>query len=228
MGEGCTFDYNVTPDTTLFQLKQLLSEDLRDEFNDEALMNTILSQDGAPLFNESFTLDECNIQDKALLLLQSTDNGERTSRNLSLGLHFVDIATATMERRTWSESAPRWRVAGPGLCLEGVCKNKDCKAENKMVIVNIGYGDIDFLNVAAKKSYCPICSTRVKPVTCGFNNCRWKCKGTRELDDETIEDVLIPKSGGWKEADDAYHRFQADDTKDMLWLELKMRVKKLG
>jgi len=38
----------------------------------------------------------------------------------------------------WSKNAPDWRIAKMGLCLEGKCTNKQCKAYNSTVIINMG------------------------------------------------------------------------------------------
>ena len=50
---------------------------------------------------------------------------------------FTDI-TQEAKKYEWNKSAPDWRIAHKGLCLEGRCKNEKCKAFNKMVVINMG------------------------------------------------------------------------------------------
>jgi hypothetical protein len=59
---------------------------------------------------------------------------------------FVDMEnTGAMQRRQWSKSAPDWRIVRPGLCVEGRCKNVECKAFGHMVIINRDFGTFDLL-----------------------------------------------------------------------------------
>ncbi|AJF97408.1 RING and ubiquitin domain protein [Pandoravirus inopinatum] len=59
---------------------------------------------------------------------------------------FVDMEnTGAMRRQQWSKSAPDWRIVRPGLCVEGRCKNVDCAAYGRMVIVNKGFDTFDLL-----------------------------------------------------------------------------------
>ena len=50
---------------------------------------------------------------------------------------FTDI-TQEAKKYEWNKSAPDWRIAHKGLCLEGRCQNEQCKAFNKMVVINMG------------------------------------------------------------------------------------------
>ena len=53
---------------------------------------------------------------------------------------FVDLSNSKgLKRIEWSSYAPDWRIARPGLCLEGTCTNKDCKAQADKVVINIGF-----------------------------------------------------------------------------------------
>jgi len=72
----------------------------------------------------------------------------------------------------WSKSAPEWRRAQPGLCLEGPCTNKQCKAFKNLVICNMGMREFS-LQVDSADVQCPLCKEHVVPVTSGFNNCRF-------------------------------------------------------
>jgi hypothetical protein len=70
-----------------------------------------------------------------------TDEGGLTAGSL-----FVDMSnTNALERRQWSSKAPQWRVAMPGLSVEGVCTNRECEAFDRSVIINKHHGTFDLL-----------------------------------------------------------------------------------
>ena len=92
---------------------------------------------------------------------------------------FTDVSNPTaMRKLQWSESAPKWRTACPGLCVEGVCTNASCEAYDQEVIDNHGQGTFDLI-VDAPKCKCPQCRRPIQPVTCAFNNCDWRFLGTK-------------------------------------------------
>ncbi|CAF3024999.1 unnamed protein product [Rotaria sp. Silwood2] len=100
----------------------------------------------------------------------------------SLGSQFVDLSnTSGLIRRKWSSSAPKWRKAAPGICLEGKCNNSSCDAYQKAVIINIGLRKFDYLqDITKDTSKCPMCSKYVEPITCAFNNCYWRWEGIKQ------------------------------------------------
>ena len=120
------------------------------------------------------------------------------------GIEFTDFADKNMERREWSSRAPKWRKADPGLCVEGKCINKNCEANGNMVIVNMGFESFS-LPEDVYKCKCPLCSKNVTPVTCAFNNCRWKWAGSKY---EALPNPPSKHSGKWQVADNAYHLFK--------------------
>mmetsp|Transcript_13465 Transcript_13465/g.23891 ORF Transcript_13465/g.23891 Transcript_13465/m.23891 type:complete len:465 (-) Transcript_13465:220-1614(-) len=84
---------------------------------------------------------------------------------------FVDLsAEHAISKQAWNSSAPAWRIAAPGLTLEGYCRNPQCQAHNRMVIYNRGFKSFDLMTQASDCE-CPICKTRVEPIKPGFNNC---------------------------------------------------------
>lgn len=94
------------------------------------------------------------------------------------GMPFVDVTDkAGPVLREWSDKAPEWRRAAPGMWLEGECTNEGCKAHKKMVVMNWGYYDFDFIN-ESHRCKCLMCN-EVVPSTCGFNNCCWKVVSRR-------------------------------------------------
>ena len=127
--------------------------------------------------------------------------------NISYGngiIEFTDFADKNLERREWSSRAPKWRKADPGLCVEGKCTNENCEANRSMVIVNMGFCSFS-LPEDVYKCQCPLCKKNVTPVTCAFNNCRWKWAGKKY---EPLPNPPTKHAGKLEVADNAYHQFK--------------------
>ncbi len=136
------------------------------------------------------------------------------------GAAFVDVSGPT--RQEWSNSAPDWRMASPGLCLEGVCTKQGCSAYKNHVIMNHGFTSFDLIE-DGYSCECPKCASPVVPTTCAFTNCKWKWVG-KKIDPRTRRPVVL-RSNGWNTADDAYHRFDEDTSGSVNWLHLKITTK---
>lgn len=92
---------------------------------------------------------------------------------------FVDVShSGGMTRHAWSTDCPSWRVTRPGLCLEGRCRNDQCKAHGEMVVMNKAFNDFDLIR-DADSTACPECKQKLPPSTCAFNNCMWKFDGRK-------------------------------------------------
>ena len=136
------------------------------------------------------------------------------------GMPFVDV-TSDMGpvKLKWSADAPDWRRTWEGLSLEGICTNRSCRAHDQMVIMYKGHVDFDLIN-EAHECRCPICKETVVPVTCAFNNCRWKFIGRK------IEKLGQPPrmfKTEWKSAGgDYYERFSPDESGTAHFLDLKI------
>ena len=140
-------------------------------------------------------------------------------------IEFADISkTSALKRMTWSKSAPPWRIARRGLCIEGRCTTKLCQAYSQNVIVNVGFGHWE-LEKYGQSCTCPICCGPVDVATCAFNNCRWKWVGKKVVSPSSPPVVV---RGEWKEADDAYHRFEEKESGKAKWLLLKITTEPLG
>lgn len=135
------------------------------------------------------------------------------------GMSFTDVSDpAGPEKLEWSDDAPDWSVARPGLCLEGKCTNRGCVAYGEEVTMNQGYSDFDLINDASK-CQCPMCHRGVVPVTCAFNNCWWKVVG-RKIDRFGKRPEAF--CSNWKEAGDTYERFSPEKSGEAHFLELKI------
>ena len=170
---------------------------------------------------DDWTLEECGIEPDDFICLVTRLRGGGIAPP-PVGVEFADVSSAdSLKRKGWSKSAPPWRVARPGLCLEGVCQNEKCSANGEHVIMNHSYCEFDLIE-DRRKCECPICHKQVIPTTCGFNNCRWKWVG-RKIDQQTQRPVTI--RADWKVADDAYHYFDETKCGTANWLRLKITTK---
>ncbi|CAF4356273.1 unnamed protein product, partial [Rotaria sordida] len=113
--------------------------------------------------------------------LQLHDLTKKTRNIGNLGLRFVDLGDGKgVKRISWSKEASRWRIAGRGLCLEGICQNPQCEAYKQQVIMAIGYKVFDVVADSDETTtICPICDGKA-PIKCSCD---------------------------WQQADDAYHYF---------------------
>ncbi|CAF1390593.1 unnamed protein product [Didymodactylos carnosus] len=63
-----------------------------------------------------------------------------------LGKTFVDLNKNNgLKRIEWSSHAPNWRIARPGICLEGKCLNESCATHKQLVVINVGIKKFDLL-----------------------------------------------------------------------------------
>ncbi|KAG5191461.1 hypothetical protein JKP88DRAFT_285269 [Tribonema minus] len=116
-------------------------------------------------------------------------------------LQFADVSNdGAIERRSFSQDAPRWRTVRRGLNMEGYCRDARCKARGALVIAPIGMAAFPL----GSRCTCPMCGSAITPVTCGFNACAWTYDGAKE-DGELVR-------GAWRTAgDDKYERFRESD-----------------
>jgi len=141
----------------------------------------------------------------------------------SVGMNFVDItkkSKATVHQ--WSNSAPDWRVASQGLCLEGKCTNKDCEAYGQWVIINKKIGTYDMTR-EQHTNKCPMCQKFVKTEKCAFNNCSYAYTGVM-----LQEDGQPPKKVTQQEminVGNNYTLFDPEEAGIATWLSLKIVTK---
>lgn len=121
---------------------------------------------------------------------------------------FVDLSSNKTQTLQWSDSAPMWRTAKAGLCLEGICKNRGCEAFKRMVIVPLGMGAFDFILDQKKLCQCPVCGACVKPITAAFSNCKYRWAGIKVDNDGSPKTC---KEEDFKDVGDEYLRFDESE-----------------
>ena len=118
-----------------------------------------------------------------------------------------------------------WRVAAPGLNVEGLCQNTECVAYAKMVICNKGFSVFNF---ALMEGTCPMCKHSFDALTCAFTSCVWMYEGRAK----TIAPVRVcDLRSTWIEAGNRYELFhlqEGDDDMVMQWESLIVTAKKLA
>lgn len=118
--------------------------------------------------------------------------------------------------------APKWRLADPGLCFEGVCNKADCVAYLQKVIMKMGYGNFDMIKID-NDCKCPMCHNAVEPQTCGFSKCWWRWYGTQQ---ESKSAPLKHFTSEWMCAGDAYYYYDEQTSGSVNWHQLILEVSK--
>ena len=89
---------------------------------------------------------------------------------------FADVSnTESIEKLQWNFNAPKWRVATPGLNVEGICRNDGCAAFQEPTISKIGFKPWTL----GSEVRCPMCSNEMEAFTCGLTNCSWMFEGVK-------------------------------------------------
>ena len=137
------------------------------------------------------------------------------------GVRFTDVTDGKgPEEMQWSDEAPDWRIAYPGLCIEGECANRMCEAYGHMVIMNKGWTEFDLIN-DSHLCKCPICKERVVPITCGFNNCKWKIIARKV---ELGKPQMFKTD--WKSVGDLYKYYSPEKSGEANFVALKIICRK--
>ena len=213
-GMGRTYTFDIDPSTTLKQLKQQFLHRTGNPDDEKTVRlvykNEILYEDE----QHDYLLSAYGVEDDSLLQAVNTN-----SRSCGFRLPtFVDISNGKgLVRKDWGKDAPDWRIASPGLCLEGVCQNKSCKAYQQRVIMSMGFIRFNItVDPDADTTKCPSCQAFVNPTTCAFSNCWWKYSGKKQEGEKAPEKC----SCDWQYADNAYHYFDETKSGTVTWKEL--------
>lgn len=186
----------------------------------EGVKQKIQDEEGIPTEEQRLISAGRQVEDGRTLADYNIKNGSELRLHLRLRggggpLAFADVSkTDAMTKRKFAKDAPSWRTAHPGLCLEGQCTNRGCKAHGEMVILNNHFKDFDLIRGLPKP--CPECRTGVTPITCGFYNCMWTYKGKKAGERHVL-------TGPWTEAGYSYHRF--DEREEAEWERLLIQVR---
>ena len=178
---------------------------------------------GKQLSDDKSTLKDCNLRPGCVIQIIHRMVGGGDMQCMPMGAPFVNIDEHSLpSRHEWSTTAPSWRIAKHGLCIEGTCTNRRCESKGSLVIVNFGYTTFSLLEDAHQCS-CPACKSHVDPVTCGFNNCYWSLYGRKcNTPSEPPTTIKITE----KHADNAWHHYDPNENGTTQWLTLLITAKR--
>ena len=147
--------------------------------------------------DDGLLLSRCGLEEGNVLECVTVTSSNR----LFFGTSYIDIAPFESKLKQLQQivdrldvgdkHCPSWRRALPGLWLEGVCTNHICPAYSHMVVMNLGFTNLDFITDKAN-CRCPICYSTTMPLLCGFSKCKFRTVGrlkpakTKEVSDGTV------------------------------------------
>lgn len=199
--------------------------DLVDSFSSDTIQDLkekIQDKEGIPPDQQLVMFHSSMMKNDHTLLDCGIDEWSRVHLLLRLrggsgAMSFADVSNSdAMAKMAFSKNAPSWKIAAPGLCLEGRCTKRACKAYGKMVILNNNFDDFDLARGEAKP--CPKCEEDVTPITCAFNNCVWSYKGKKAGERQVL-------TAPWTEVGDSYHRFEESNEAEWERLLIQARPK---
>ena len=225
---GQKFDIFCKPDCTIRALKEKIQSQEGFHIDEQRLIfNGKQLQDGR-------TLMDYNIENRSTLhlIFQFRGGGANFAEMLKVSnsfllyfiispYNYIALFPPSFKSNVfeWPKSEPEWRTAKSGLCIEGKCSNRSCKAFGQMVVLNRSLPICYQLNIPSEKhTECPICHSYVKPVTYAFNNCMWRYVGIKQ----TKKGPERYKSE-WTSAGDSYRCF--DELSSAEWQILVLETK---
>ena len=118
--------------------------------------------------------------------------------------------------------SPAWRRVAPGMWLEGKCANEICVAYSRMVVMNQGFTDVDFVGDEVRhRCKCPMCYANTTPTACGFSRCEWMTAGLKKTSDQYHPQIVRQD---WQRLEDGHCRSTPNrDT----WLTFKVATREL-
>ena len=192
-------------------------------WNIKDLKAMIEKSEGIPADKQGLIFAGMQLQEGPTLSDYNILNGSTMFMNIRISggcppgfANFVDVSSEKGPQKIkFSKNAPHWRIVSTGLCLEGLCRNKECEAFSHFVIMNMGANICYDIGLPNDKTYCPICWKYVKPITCAFNKCKYRYVGIKRT-----SNGLERVKSDWKECDDNYYRFDPQEHGTADWSRL--------
>lgn len=133
---------------------------------------------------------------------------------------FTDVSKNNVTSRGFSSDAPDYRVVKKGINIYGICKTKNCVAQDKKVI---SLYRKDKINLIEEKFnfICPKCEGIIEPKTVGFYLCKYRIYGSK-IEDKKVVDF----DNGISDANDPNHSSYFDEVENgnVIFTELIFEV----
>ena len=133
---------------------------------------------------------------------------------------FTDVSKNNVTSRGFSSDAPDYRLVEKGINIYGICKTKNCVAQDKKVI---SLYRKDKINMIEEKFNfkCPKCEGIIEPKTVGFYLCKYRIYGSK-IEDKKIVDF----DNGISDANDPNHSSYFDEVENgnVIFTELIFEV----
>lgn len=207
---GKTITLDITPNETILKVKKKIQD-----------------KEGIPVDQQKIVYAGMTLEDEDQIFEYGIQRESTLHLVLRLrggggGKAFVDVSNEKSAITIqWSDTAPAWRVAEQGLCLEGICTNSKCPAKSRQVIMNFKMGTFDLM-LDTEKCVCPMCKEYVEPKSCGFNNCAYTISGIKVGSNGKPERLAKQE---WIEVGDEYKYFDPRGSGVVNWLNLKIYTK---
>lgn len=93
----------------------------------------------------------------------------------------------------------KWRMVSKGLSIQCYCRNRECEARNRTVVVNLGFGVFSIDSIKTR-TFCPICEEVCQELTnAGFYFAGWKFRGVINEISESGEEKTWDHYYLWRE-----------------------------
>lgn len=147
------------------------------------------------------------------------------SSTLSNTIKGHSMADSGLEKLPFSTSTsiPKWRLISPGLCLEGICDNRQCQAHGQKVYCSAGFTTLNLVKDTWRVK-CPACRHMFDATSVAFNNCEWKVSGTKQAHPGAMSEAVDQQE--WQVAGKCYERFKDDPTDKTIWSSLIISTRK--
>ena len=139
----------------------------------------------------------------------------------------TDFSKEKIKYLKFNKNAPKYRYAGKGLNIFGICQYPNCEANKKEVVYipkNMTLEDNQYfkycLNDEIKNMVCPICNKIIKPKTIGFYKCEYQIKGEKIENGEAVKYDSKPK----ETKNDNFEYFDPEENGEVDWTELIIYV----
>lgn len=168
-------------------------------------------------------LCDCNLTNGCVVPCVSV-NSSAINRK-AFGPQYVQVSSSNTDHLQLQENgghSPAWRRVAPGMWLEGKCGNDICVAYSRLVVMNQGFTDLDFVRDGVKHGCkCPMCYANIAPTACGFSRCEWMTVGLKKTSEQQHPQVVRQD---WQRLEEGHCRFTPN--KDT-WLTFKVATREL-